>query len=167
MEIPSIILKFLKKLDSFFMFNGGLQFFSTDKIIKYWTGKSAFHKHYDEIRPTDVPFAQDYFGDQFLLREKGVIKLYAETGEIEKLNLTISDWYKDVCADPENKLNISFQYSVAKGELLFAYPPFCFKEGAPAKIKAVPEPELIQIHFDLYKKIKNLKDGEKIRFVAD
>src|SRR6185312_15967257 len=34
-----------------------------------WEGPDALHTLFDEVRATDVPFAEDAFGDQFLLRE--------------------------------------------------------------------------------------------------
>jgi len=165
-NIPDNLKLFIGELDETFLFKGGLQFFSDEEILKHWTSKIAFHKHYKNVLSGDIPFACDYFGDLFFLRDDTVYKLYAEDGEIEPFDLTIENWFNLVLKDPEDFLNISFDYSVQKGSLLMAYPPFCFEESSNSKISEVPFEELILFHIELYKKVRELKNGEKLEFIV-
>ena len=50
-----------------------------------WRGPSAFHTLYESVLSTDIPFAQDQVGDQFLLRDGRVLRVSAETGEVDAL----------------------------------------------------------------------------------
>ena len=47
-----------------------------------WEGPSALHLLFPEVRPSDVPFAEEVCGDQFLLRDGQVVRLASETGEV-------------------------------------------------------------------------------------
>ena len=163
MLLSNQIKKFINSLSDLYMYNGGLQFRNIENIIKLMRGQKAFYMHYNEILKTDIPFAQDYFGDQFFLRGNDVIKLYAETGDIEEYELDINSWFAKVEQNPEEVLNIDLEWSIEKGKLFLAYPPFCFKESSNAKISKISEDEVIDFHIDLHKKVKGIGDGETLK----
>src|SRR5262245_39839314 len=48
-----------------------------------WRGPDALHRLYEEVKDSDVPFAQDQVGDQFLLRDGHICRLEAETGSVQ------------------------------------------------------------------------------------
>ena len=74
-----------------YLYNGGLQIRSHEaednfyNIDTFVNGEFSLHKLYPDIKVTDIPIAQDCFGDQLLIRDEKVIKLYAESGEIEDI----------------------------------------------------------------------------------
>jgi hypothetical protein len=45
------------------------------------------------VRPADVPFAEDAFGDQFLLRDGQVLRLGGELGEIAPVADGLEDFF--------------------------------------------------------------------------
>ena len=52
------------------------------------------------VNPTWVPFTEDCVGDQFLLRNKDVLRLSAETGEVDDLSMSLEDSLSSANADP-------------------------------------------------------------------
>src|SRR5467141_3497545 len=67
-----------------------------------WRGPKAFSVLYPDVKPSDTPFAQDQSGDQFLIREGIVLRLFAETGEIERLSESLHDFFSRVSSDIES-----------------------------------------------------------------
>lgn len=128
-----------------------------------WHGEAAFSTLYEDVRSNDVPFAEDMLGDQFLLRDGRVLRLVAETGEIEEKEDSLRGFLLGVERDVEGYLNLSLDHKIEPGKLLFAYPPFCMKESASAsKLKACPAHEVIGIHADFARQIRSVPDGGRV-----
>ena len=147
------------------LYSGGLQIRSEDaeeKLLNTKTfsdGDLALSKLYPSVEIDDYPIAQDCFGDQFLLRQGKVIKLMAETGETEEYDCTWEQFLEWVDEDPINRLDLPEKLNLEKGKLLFAYPPFCTKEGKNASIKAIDGIELIEFHADFARQINGGKSA--------
>ncbi len=130
-----------------------------------WRGPKAFHILYEDVRPSDIPFGQDQVGDQFLIRDGVVFRLSAETGEIERLTDSLQDFFSRVSSDIEAFLNVGLSHKMQPGQLLHAYPPFCFQEsGAGASLAPLPASEVILFHADLARQIRDVPDGGKVEF---
>jgi hypothetical protein len=100
-----------------------------------------------------------------LLREGKVLRLSAETGEIVPLADSLGEFFKRVELDIENFLNVGLRHQMEPGQLLHAYPPFCFEEsGSGASLKPLPAAEVILFHADLAQRLRDLPDGTKVRF---
>jgi hypothetical protein len=126
---------------------------------------SAFHTLYESVQDTDIPFAQDQVGDQFLIRDGSVLRLAAETGEIGPLAGSLDDFFQRVSEDIEEFLNVGLSHTMQPGQLLLAYPPFvCRESGAGASLPPVRASEVILFHADLARKIRDIPDGGKIGF---
>ncbi|MCV5372883.1 hypothetical protein OFD18_32350, partial [Escherichia coli] len=82
-----------------------------------------------------------------------VVKLNAETGDIDEFGCTGEQVLAWVDEDPIERLNIPSDLELKVGQLLFAYPPFCTAEGKNASIKAIDGVELISFHADFAKQI--------------
>ncbi|EHI9243114.1 hypothetical protein J9100_004467, partial [Vibrio vulnificus] len=141
------------------LYSGGLQVRSHDaqerllNVNTFLEGEFAFHNLYREVKASDFPIAQDCFGDQFLIRDNLVVKLNAETGEIDEFGCTWEQFLAWVDEDPIERLNIPSDLELKVGQLLFAYPPFCTIEGSNASIKAIDGIELISFHADFARQI--------------
>ncbi len=143
------------------LYNGGLQIRSEDasekllNVKSFLEGDLSLSKLYPSVLPSDYPVAQDCFGDQFLIRNNVVVKLMAETGDIEEYNCTWEEFLSWVKEDPYNRLDLPEDLELEIGKLLFAYPPFCTKEGSNAVIKPIDGEELIRFHADFARQINN------------
>lgn len=141
------------------LYNGGLQIRSKGApeqlldIDVFLSGELSLSKLYPTVLPDDYPIAQDCFGDQFLIRSGLVIKLSAETGDIEEYNCTWEQFIHWVREEPLERLDLPQDLDLEIGKLLFAYPPFCTKEGANASIKPIDGKELILFHADFARRI--------------
>src|SRR3954453_4788104 len=89
--LPPELAGLLAGQNGFVQFRGGLHVRGACRgpawhsLREAWLGEGSFHRHYPEVRPGDVPFAEDCLGDQFLLREGRVWRLAGETGEVVPL----------------------------------------------------------------------------------
>src|SRR6185503_16420442 len=130
-----------------------------------WHGAKAFHTLYEDVRPSDIPFAQDQVGDQFLIRDSVVFRLFAETGEIEDLAGTLHDFFSRVSSDIEGFLNVGLGHRMQPGQLFHAFPPFCFDNGGDSvSLKPLPASDVILFHADLARQIRDVPDGGQVEF---
>lgn len=125
-----------------------------------WYGSRAFHRLYPTVLETDIPFAQDQLGDQYLLRGDEVFRLDAETGQVERFAADLRSFLAGVDGDIADYLNVGLDHHLKPGFLLHAYPPFCMAEsGDGASLRPVPWDELIDFHADFAAQIRDVPDG--------
>lgn len=169
---PPELQHFLKQCNGFILFSGGLHVRGTchtpewHSLSRVWRGDDALSELYDSVEPTDVPFAQDCMGDQFLLREGRVIQLVAEEDTPHDLNLSLDEFFGECIANPENFLSFSFQRPLQPGEVFFAYPPFVMKSDTPASLRPVPTLQALHVHASIAKQLRDLPEGAEIRIKA-
>lgn len=133
-----------------------------------WRGANAFHRLYPGVLEADVPFAQDQIGDQYLLRDKEVFRLDAETGDVTRFEADLESFLSGIANNIAEYLNVGLDHQLQPGCLLHAHPPFCLAEsGQGASLRPVPANELILFHADLARQIREVPDGGKIQFTLD
>lgn len=110
-------------------------------------------------------------GDQFLLRDGSVMRLAAETGDLEALDIPLCGFLERACADPAGFLgaqpliqHLNEVGELQPGMLLHAYPPYCTRESASGvSLRAIPALELIRAHAHFARQVANVPDGAQIR----
>jgi hypothetical protein len=176
-RVPDAYRHLLNHINGFVMFDGGLHVrgavLSPDwhSLRNIWSGDLVLHRLYPALRETDVPFAQDCLGDQFILRDEVVHRLSAETGELESLGMSLDTFLGKAQGNPVEFLSLHplLQFMaeggrLEPGQLLNAYPPFCMKEsGKGVSLKAVPVFEQLRFLADFAKQIVELPEGAEIR----
>jgi hypothetical protein len=91
--------------------------------------------------------------------------LSGETGEIERLADSLLDFFSGVSSGIEGFLNVGLSHKLQPGQLLHAYPPFCFREsGAGASLAPLPASEVILFHADLARQIRDVPEGGHVEF---
>jgi hypothetical protein len=167
--LPDELTSLLRDTNGFVLFHGGLHVRGAvcspawHSIRAMMEGEEALHKQYASVMQTDIPFAEDCVGDQFLLRVGEVWSLRAETGDIEKTAGSLSMFWAAIAKDPFEALNFNPDLRLEPGQLFHAYPPFCTKESkGGVKLKPVPALELIRFHADFAKQLAALPDGTSI-----
>jgi hypothetical protein len=136
-----------------------------------WSGARALHRLFDAVLPSDVPFAEDCMGDQFVLRSGMVHRLSAETGELEPLDADLAGFFAAAEANPVEYLSLqplmTFQKGGTRlqpGQLLHAYPPFCAEESAGGvSLRAAPALDVIQYLSDLSRFLAKVPKGSQYR----
>jgi len=150
-RVPEDYGRLLNQTNGFILFDGGLHVRGAvldpewHSLRKAWLGASALHKLFPAIEETDVPFAQDCLGDQFVLRAGIVNKLDAEIGDVERLGMSLETFLSHAHENPVEFLSlqpllqfISEGGKLRPGQLLSVYPPFITKESADGvSLKAI------------------------------
>jgi hypothetical protein len=179
--LPEDYREFLLQTNGCVLFGGGLHIrgFCDDpdwhSLRRAWIGDDSFHALYPEVREEDIPFAQDVLGDQFLLRAGSVVRLRAETGEIEECGIGLMALVETAAANPVGFLSLrllqQFQADgrlLQPGELLNVYPPLCTQESSEGvSLRAVPALSQIRFLADFAAQISALPDGSRIRIRAE
>ena len=167
----------MNKQDGIVLFDGGLHIRGIsiepkwNSLKEMWEGDNALYKIYANVEKTDVPFGQDCIGDQFILRNNTVYKLYAETGEIDCLQVNFTEFIKVCNENPMEYLSLEplvlYENEGKKlkpGQLLNVYPPFCTKESENGiSLNAIPTLEKLRFLMSFYKQIANVSDDSSIK----
>ena len=173
---PAGLRRILSQVNGFIQFGGGLHVRGAchephwHSLRRAWQGDDAIHRRYSALLVEDVPFGQDCVGDQYLLTQDSVIKLAAESGDIEELKMPITEFLEAVQRDPVEVLGLApllrFHEeggTVLPGQLLNVYPPFCTQEASNGvSLAAVPASERLAYLADLSKQLQTVADGQQM-----
>ncbi len=133
-------------------------------------GPLALFRLFPEVRPDDIPFAEEACGDQFLLRDGVVHRMASETGDVGSLDVGLIPFLESVRDDGIATLNleplVAFLEAGQKlepGQLLSVYPPFILAASEQGvSLKAVPSTERLIFLADLARQLHDLPDGAEI-----
>lgn len=170
-DLPPELARILAESNGFILQEGALHVRGASLTPEWhslraaWRGPNAFHTLYGGVQASDIPFAQDQVGDQFLIRKTRVLRLSAETGDVEPLAKSLQDFFTRVNEDIEGFLRVGLGHTMQPGQLLLAYPPFVFQEsGKGASLKPARAGEVILFHADLARQIRDVPDGGQVQF---
>jgi hypothetical protein len=175
--LPTEYRSFLQQTNGCILFDGGLHLRGAVRspewhsLRKVWQGDLALHELFSAVEESDVPFAQDCLGNQFLLREGVVQKLSAEDGAVDNLGMDFETFLNRANENPVEFLSLHplLQFlaegpELKPGQLLNAYPPFIMKESADGvTLKAVPMLEQISFLADFAEQINGLPEGSEVK----
>ena len=168
-RLPLALRGFLLQCNGLVAYQGGLHVRGCCRTPAWhslraaWEGAAALHARYAAVRPTDVPFAEDYAGHQFLLRGEEVVFLDAETGETAYLCVGFEQFIAGIEKFPRQALGLELLVSYLRGgghlrpgELLSVQPPQCV--AAPGRQRTLrPQPTAERLAFlaSFYQQIKD------------
>jgi hypothetical protein len=176
-ELPIELRTLLTAANGFVVLDGGLHVRGVGDIpdwhslMRMWTGNEALSTIYPNVRPDDIPFAEDYLGDQFLLRNGAVVRLYGETGETEEIEIGLNSFLDSVADNPDAVLSLNllrqFQNeggTLEPGKLLSVYPPLCTSEASQGvSLRPIPVLERIRFLADFARQITGHPEGASVR----
>jgi hypothetical protein len=177
-KLPSAYAALLIETNGFIAFRGGLHLRGVcespawHSLQVVWTGEHSLHKYYPGVQASDIPFAQDCLGDQFLLRDGIVHKLEGETGSITSMELTFEDFINRAKENPVDFLLLQpllrFEYegaSLKPGQSISVFPPFVAQQPqGDFSLSPVPTLERISFLADFARQIRDIPDGQEIEF---
>ena len=134
-------------------------------------GPQSFTTLYPDLPAGSVAFAEDAFGDQFLLREDRVWHLTAETGEIAEVAPSVEEFFDALLVDVAGVLGYEPIRAVGlvggelgAGRLISAYPPFVMDAGeAGRSFRAVDALEVRAALAAFAGQIRDLPDGTTVQ----
>ncbi len=174
--LPGEIVEVLWQVNGFVAYAGGLHFRGLvnepdwHSFEHYHSGEMALHKLFRQVRAYDIPFAQDYLGNQFLLRDHGVRRLRADTGEVVNLHLDMAEFLGKVRDDPIEYLSLELLAAfherhgfLEPGQLVHTMPPLCLRRPEKAlAMKPVPAGNAIAFLANFARQIANVPDGAEV-----
>lgn len=136
------------------------------------TGPRAIHRLFPHVRWSDIPFAEDCYGDQFLLREFKVWHLDAETGGLHNLTLTLKEFFGALATRPVDFLGlqplVSFQeqgHKLAPDQSLLCWPPVGTRQAADGlTVKAVGRNQHLEFLSHVARQMSQAKPGATFDF---
>ena len=169
-KLPDYLKDFYTNQNGCIVLNGGFhirgcvlnpQWHSLGNV---WFGSLKLSDLFDSLSPNDIPIAQDCFGDQYLIREDKVIKLSAESGDIEFFEKDLFEFLELVKADPIEILNFENidQFDLKPGQLLSVFPPFCINSDSDISIKPIDYLDRILFLSNLSQQVKKFPDGTNL-----
>lgn len=176
--LPSSIGGILRQNNGFVACGGGFHFRGICAMPDWhslqaaWTGPRAIHRLFPQVRDSDIPFAEDCFGDQFLLRDFKVWHLDAETGLLHPLNLTVRDLFAALATRPVEFLGlqplVSFQeqgHQLAPDQSLLCWPPVATRQAQEGlTVKAVGRLQQLEFLSQVARQMAAAKPGETFEF---
>jgi len=177
-RLPMDLQQLLAQRNGFVGFRGGLHVRGACKEPAWHSlraameGPESFAQRYRVVKATDVPFAQNVFGDQFILRGNAVHKLDAYADTLEPVADDLTGFFFKVQEDPITLLSLGHlaQYegtgeTLRPGELLMEWPPFVV-EGSEkgVTLRRIPAQERLEFLADIAKQLRGVADGTKVEF---
>jgi hypothetical protein len=134
-------------------------------------GPQSFMALYPGLPAGSVPFAEDAFGDQFLLREDRVWHLTAETGEIAEVASSVEEFFDALLGDIAGVLGYEPARAVGLvggelgvGQLISVYPPFVMDAGGDGRsFRAVDALDARAALAAFAAQIRDLPDGATVQ----
>jgi hypothetical protein len=111
--LPADLRALLEARNGFIAHQGGLHVRGACREPRWhslgywWRGDDALHRLFTAVQPTDVPFAQDALGNQFLLRDGEVHRLVAREGLLERLGMGLGGFLHAAERDPDGFLSLA------------------------------------------------------------
>ena len=170
--LPDYLKDFYLNQNGFIAFNGGFHFRGCVEFPKWHSlknvlfGDMKLSSLFDSVEINDIPFGQDCFGDQYLIRNNNIWRLSAETDEIENLGLDFQEFLKQIYCNPIEFLNIENidNLTLNPGQLINVVPPFCIEAENGYSFKPIDTEEQILYLSNFSKQIKDLPNDTIIEF---
>ena len=174
-DLPSNFAGVLKQMNGFVCLHGGFHVRGIYEepvwhaLSTVTEGPRALHAHYRSVRPGDIPFGAECLGDQFMLRDGEVYRLYAETDQIEALSMGLGTFLDGLASEaifelPDFLYDWYVQGRLTADKAVHVYPPFAAANpGSGYSFAPVPRLELLDYHAELSKQIRDLPEGARVR----
>lgn len=175
--LPPELFEVLWQVNGFIAYAGGLHVRgfvespSWHSFAHYHSGEMALHTIYPQVREYDVPFGQDFLGNQFLLRDSEVFRLRADTGEATNMRVDLAGFLAAAKADPVSYLSLDLlalfheqHGGLEPGQLVHTMPPLCLKRpDKKLAMKAVNVDNAIAFSANFAKQISEAPDGTEVK----
>ena len=177
-RLPMELQQLIAQRNGFVAFRGGLHVRGACTTPEWHSlrvameGPTSFRARFRTIKVGDVPFAQNLFGDQFILRGDKVYKLDSYADQLEEIASGLVDFFARVQQDPIGLLSLGHlaQFegtgeTLRPGELLMEWPPFVVSGSEKGvSLRRIPAPERLEFLADIARQLRGVADGTKVEF---
>lgn len=161
-------------------FKGGLRVFGSSQSLllsaEEWNRADLWRYEYQGLDQSLRFFAEDFLGNQFAVDDGcGVVRFWAETGDLEPFGQDFEEWLEKLLADPVEELGFWLLDDWhAKSERLKLSEHLCPKLPPVAKgaagwdnFYACDRAASMRFKGDFANQIRNVKTGEQIKIRVD
>ena len=166
----------LRRRNGFYAFEGALHVFA-DRVatgetgLERWNSRTLWRDQYADLTNGHFFFAEDIFGGQFSLWERGVCTWDPETGESELLADDVQEWAVAIVDDYEmltgQPLAHAWQQAngpLALGDRLLPVRPFVLGgEFDVGNLRAVEAVSGMRIRGDVARQLRALPEGANVQ----
>jgi hypothetical protein len=166
----------LQGRNGFYAFESALHVFpsgsSTEPTLEQWNGDALWRDAYGDLADGLFSFAEDVFGGQFTLSDRGVGAFDPETGDVTIIAKDIPSWAAAILREPETLSGcpLARQWQrlhgpLAAGRRLAPKTPFIL--GGPFEVEnlaSIDTVESLRFRAHLATQIRDVPDGSKISF---
>lgn len=174
--LPGELFEVLWQINGFVAYAGGLHLRgfveepNWHSFERYRSGDMALHKMFSAIEETDIPFGQDFLGNQFFLRYEEVWRLRADTGEAKGLGVDLAEFFEACKKDPIDFLSLELlaEYHqlhgmLEPGDLVHTMPPLCLRrDDKKLAMKSVPADNALSFLAVFARQIAEAPEGETV-----
>lgn len=176
-RLPQPLRDLLLQVNGFIQYGGGFHVRGAchepawHSLREAWTGELALSRLFPNVQESDIPFAEDCFGDQFLLRGEAVYLLHAEVGDVEEVSAEFWPFLLGVQKDAVEALGLEplvayleDEGELEPGQLLSVRPPFSTLEAEEEGVSLRPTPTAERLRFlsRLAERLSGLPDGAEV-----
>lgn len=167
----------LGQKNGFYAFEGALHVLSDmgnseENGIVAWNDRSLWRQDYEGMADSGLFFAEDVFGNQFVLRDNVVWTFDPETGMSEEMAHGIEDWAEKVLADFGFWTGhpVAHEWQASHGQLplgarLLPVRPFVLGgEFSVENLRALNDVQGMKYRASLAVQIRDLPDGASVKF---
>lgn len=176
-RLPQPLRDLLLQVNGFVQYGGGFHVRGAcmepawHSLRAAWSGELALSRLFPAVQESDIPFAEDCFGDQFLLRGEKVFLLHAEVGDVEEVSAEFWPFLMGIQKDPVEALGLEplvaylqDEGELEPGQLLSVRPPFSTLEAEEEGVSLRPTATAERLRFlsRLAERLKDLPDGAEV-----
>jgi len=174
--LPGELFEVLWQINGFVAYAGGLHLRgfvdepNWHSFERYRSGDMALHKMFSVVEESDIPFGQDFLGNQFLLRHDEVWRLRSDTGEATGLAVGLAEFFDACKKDPIDFLGLELlaEYHqlhgmLEPGDLVHTMPPLCLRrDDKKLAMKSVPIDNALSFLAVFAKQVAEAPEGETV-----
>ncbi len=170
----------LSKMNGGYGFEGALHFFSADEACKElsigrWNSRDLWRSDYKELDPLGYFFAEDVFGNQFFIKDEKISTFDPETGETEKIAVSLNDWASEIMGDYDfyTGHSLAHEWQEVNGPIPLGsrlLPKIPFVTGGEFEVEnlyALDSVKAMKYRASIALQIKDMPDGSKINIKID
>lgn len=168
--------RLLQLKNGFSAWSGALHVFplsasTSGETLESWNDHHLWRSLFSDLAPKGLCFAEDVFGEQFVIHEGRVHRFNPETGEVTETWASIDVWASSVLADPDVEAGSSLASDWPSGgqipvhsRLIPIRPFVAGGEYEAANLRLEESAKGMRIRAGLAIAIRDTPDGSQVRF---
>lgn len=175
--IEQELIELLSRKNGFYAFESALHVYPSGAecgqyTLEQWNAPEMWKQQYGDVAVNLLCFAENIFGDQFAIHGDKICRFDSETGECEDFAFNLEEWAEKILLDYNYETGFPLAHAwqeqhgaLKPGQRLIPKVPFVLGgDYDVANLFACAALKGMHLRADIYRQIKDLPDGAKIKF---